>query len=123
MTTILLVVMIVITVLLIAILLAILQYTLKKLRFKPSTSQRAASQPQRTRPRASVSLHRPAQIIRTQLDPEMPYAMTAPPSYSETILADSRVQDTAMAPSVDDNEEAELIPSDTLSTLTINESP
>lgn len=34
-----------------------------------------------------------ARIVHTQLDPDMPYArVTAPPSYGDTLRADSRMQ-------------------------------
>lgn len=107
-TTILLVVSITITLLLIAILLLILRYTVKRFRPKPSHTQ-----PQRERQESTRSTRTRTRIVHTQLDPEVPYAVTAPPSYADTLLADRRVQERSNAAAED--EEINLISADTLS--------
>ncbi len=82
--------MIVISLLLIIILLLILRCTLLKFNRKASSSNRnrVSENEENTTNRV-----RNGNVIRTQLDSEMPYAPPiAPPSYQDTLLADQRVQ-------------------------------
>ena len=108
-TVILLVLMISITLLLIVVLLITLKFIMKRLKKKPLAVQNGPRRPQRP----AHSRPGQARIIHTQLDMEMPYAVTAPPTYSDTLLADRRVQSATQAVPTE-SEEAGLITQDSL---------
>lgn len=96
--------MIAATLLLIIILLLILRYLLK---FKSKPSSRS----HRDRGNDRTASARRSTPTHTQLDPDMPYATIAPPSYADTLLADRRIQER----SATEDEDAILITSDTTS--------
>ncbi len=107
-TVVLLGLMISITLLLIVILLLVLRFMLKKFLSKPPTHPASSSA---MRQRQAAGGTRGARIMRTQLDPDVPYALTAPPSYGDTIVADRRMQTPV---GLTEDEESNLILEDVL---------
>ncbi len=108
MTVIILVSLISATLLLITVLLIILKLVVKKFKKKLLVT------PERN---ALSRLHagsRQPQIIHTQLDPETPYAVDAPPSYRDTMLADIRVESSAAVVPAEEDEESSLLTQDVL---------
>lgn len=111
-TVIILICLISATFLLIVGLLIMLRCVIRKLRKKPQVVP-----PQTRNNRRVQQRNRQPQIIRTELDPEIPYAINAPPSYQDTMLADMRVQSsTADIPAVE--EETSLLAQDVLANTT-----
>lgn len=102
--------MIGIILLLIAILLLVLRYTVKRFGSKPRAPSNQDIVSARRR-------HGQTRIIHTRLDPDMPYAVTAPPSYGDTVLADRR-----LGGEVAEDDESRLISGDVLSNNTNNTS-
>lgn len=113
MTIILLILMILITLLLIVILLLVLRGTLRRFRVKTSTNQGIRPSGSGTG-RNQDGGSRQMQIIRTQLDSEMPYSLTidAPPSYDDTLLADRRVASSSGSQQEEANRSIEQEPLD-----------
>lgn len=91
----LLVLLIVVFLVLILVLLVVLRYTLKRFKKKPSSAQTH----NRSSIRGRQAENERPRITHTQLNHEIPYLplpIVAPPTYEDTLLADERVQTTAL---------------------------